>query len=1516
MSLILLIVILLIASVDSTTFTWKPDDIIISNSSILYSYNTSNTVFQNVDMTITSESNGLLYGDDGGHFRLVFTFVIESMGDIYGQSPCITIGSSQKTVADLILNSELKLYFTNTSNINFRDLFLSEIVGISVKKFFNSITFKTSYKINFKSNLKIMHFQAFVSPSGCSMPRTIGNWNDLMRWNPTNISIPSENDNVVIPGGSGVIVLENHVSLSKLTMKGGLLLSFKTSCPPSWKLNPMESTPNKCYKLYENSSTFADADEACSQSGYSSKIDGHLVEISSYSELDVVKSLCRATPSLASPREHGCWIGLKDISSNGNFQWLPSHSSNYRGFRNWRRFEPNNHTVTEGYSTLGELCAHLVPWQEDPLIVEQGMFEDASCFVKKPFVCQMFGKTKRFTLSVSGESYFDGGVLAGGELVLKGINTLKLIGLRDSMSVKILPPLTNSPTFNPSSSPSIISTSIPTFSPSTASPTFSPSTIYPTFAPSTLHPTFSPSTNKPTFAPSSSLPTLATFSRVPTISNAPTYSPTYSPSTLVPTSSKSPTDNPTFHPSTYSPTHTKCPSIHPTFSPSTIADALETSLGSILLEDGSILTIEGQTKIINESWIGEINGNRLAFKKILALHDYMTDAQIHLFFFDVLHMHAYLQNKFYEPSKMIDYLSLLPATMQPNVFIPSSSVMTIINPSYHISAHRENLNTSIFRSGGFDVNINAAVKIEGHIFIDENLHLNLNEGGELSQASLFVSENASEVVLGGYAFKMSTYDSFDLVLSHSRAYLGEYLNRTDQEDQIFKGVYRLIVSDNILINATSSIDRFNITTCIPYNATAQELASILSLLPIVQSRGGVTVRRYGNSQDKLFAYGFTFRIEFDSPTDFLFNSGPASISVYCFGINDPCNCADVKVTIFDSSGMPNCPVKTNGRSSGVNPKACVIPPEITVTRITTLSYTKTGGKGWIRITNGVHRLPPRSHVGIGITGGRGIVGANDINWPSLSALGTGTFVFAGTSWLSWDSANVLFMEEWEFKRGFVQQLSHVPAFEMNLQSFEIGEAASLYSASPSSNMTWISGTWTGGAIGGRMTIHIIENMTLSGANKGLRYACTLWFSDTATLIWSEGNVSLSDGANIILEGTFLVNVVGERQYFGEALLLSAPSDNSNGLTLLSRQPGRNWHGYFDANIPAELRGGWYQNPLCGGKCLDTNQFTVRGDGKVHFIMASRATFYIPLNLIGTASVYLGTGGLVELASGGICGNSVTVDMAFNTTLELSGGSFLMRYTCTIKGEGELLVSSGSHDLAYSIDAHITINGGTMVWPLTRGAGAVIKFNGGMLMKSTGRLEVQPYSTTIYIDRGVVLEDECIIQFPMIGIAAQAAPSDRQDAPDDSPRGVVNINGTMQWNGGTLRGKADFNALKELYLDGATKQIRSLAKLVNQGHAEWGSGDLIMDDNADFLNLGYLQMMHGASGFTAGNLYKGSVIPVENGGDMFASNFNSWDMDQSKLSTTEYVRLRTLFVSKAPEGWSEGEQLLNEVVPPL
>lgn len=93
----------------------------------------------------------------------------------------------------------------------------------------------------------------------------------------------------------------------------------------------------------------------------------------------------------------------------------------------------------------------------------------------------------------------------------------------------------------------------------------------------------------------------------------------------------------------------------------------------------------------------------------------------------------------------------------------------------------------------------------------------------------------------------------------------------------------------------------------------------------------------------------------------------------------------------------------------------------------------------------------------------------------------------------------------------------------------------------------------------------------------------------------------------------------------------------------------------------------------------------------------------------------------------------------------------------------------------------------------------------------------------------------------------------------------------------------------------------------------------MADQADFVNLGTVETSNGTLIFDGNNLVEGTVIPVENGGDPFALQFHSWDLDQGGLSftgvpfplpfltpppTVEYLRLRTLYVSRAPVGWTE------------
>jgi hypothetical protein len=291
----ILLLLLLLFSFPTTaqpkSYTWLSDDITISNSSISYFYNISNPTFGPLISTITIESNDVIYDGDGGHFRIEFFIVIVGVGEGFGQSTCITLGSSQKVVANTIASTLLNMTISNDANIYTRMYPFSDFADVNVKKYFNSTSLKTTYRFTYSSTYKIGSFLAWSSLSGCFSPRTIGSWSNPKRW--SNGSVPSTGDTAIIPAGSGVIALDSNVSLANLIMEGGMLLSYSTSCPPGWKFNSLDSSPNKCYRMSNYSSTFAEADESCSESGQTSKIDGHLVEIRSYSELELVKRLCR-----------------------------------------------------------------------------------------------------------------------------------------------------------------------------------------------------------------------------------------------------------------------------------------------------------------------------------------------------------------------------------------------------------------------------------------------------------------------------------------------------------------------------------------------------------------------------------------------------------------------------------------------------------------------------------------------------------------------------------------------------------------------------------------------------------------------------------------------------------------------------------------------------------------------------------------------------------------------------------------------------------------------------------------------------------------------------------------------------------------------------------------------------------------------------------------------------------------------------------------------------------------------
>ena len=61
-------------------------------------------------------------------------------------------------------------------------------------------------------------------------------------------------------------------------------------------------------------------------------------------------------------------------------------------------------------------------------------------------------------------------------------------------------------------------------------------------------------------------------------------------------------------------------------------------------------------------------------------------------------------------------------------------------------------------------------------------------------------------------------------------------------------------------------------------------------------------------------------------------------------------------------------------------------------------------------------------------------------------------------------------------------------------------------------------------------------------------------------------------------------------------------------------------------------------------------------------------------------------------------------------------------------------------------------------------------------------------------------------------------------------------------------------------------------------------------------------------FDANNFYIGIILPKEQGGDLFAKSYHSYDLDQGSLDSSSYIDLRAESVSIPPAGWSVEDQI--------
>ena len=696
------------------------------------------------------------------------------------------------------------------------------------------------------------------------------------------------------------------------------------------------------------------------------------------------------------------------------------------------------------------------------------------------------------------------------------------------------------------------------------------------------------------------------------------------------------------------------------------------------------------------------------------------------------------------------------------------------------------------------------------------------------------------------------------------------------------------------------------TSCIAYNASAKDLENELNTLNNVMLTGGVEVRRYGVG-DITSDFGYSYRLDFNAlGTNYLSTRGSVQLSVGCLGLE--CGCAETLVPMIDSSGQYSCPRGVN--SSYTNPAACVSPPSIEISRLVTLGSLKTSGKGSIVVEAGTHWVPPILDSVFVVQGGVAIVCADVVNWSDLILEQTGKVIVSGLKWIGWDLAVKMFdsksiLDLAELAAALPN--SQPEAVSMQVLNISISDNGALLVAAPGSNVTIFNGDWSGGVIGGVALISIGSQLNCFLGHKIIAYGAIMRVLRGATLFWSGGDIRLHDGSSLQVYGTFQMSSYNHNHTHNSTQFLGNATSQDLSYSFVLSEARRIWYGRYSPSPPLALQDIWFMNPLCAPNCSTGVQILVGAGGSILGTDNSSVTFLSELFLLPGSRLTVSTDGRVNLAAGGKCSSQSTIFLLDKSYLELSGGQFNMDPSCILGGvEGTLMVSGGNHETASVLHANVVLEGGSLIWPLSREAGSSLTFGLSLRMAQDSSIKVEPLSTNIVVQGTATIGDNSVIQFPEVGTAEVPGPYDKIDAPDASPRGNITFSNILYWNGGTFLGKADFYC-HQLYLAGGEKRIRSLAKLINLGHAgfvvniytklhflityfttvflEWSFGDILMGDFGDFVNLGSVQMSLGSLYFEANDLVEGTAIPVENGGDLFALNFHSWDLDQGALDYT-------------------------------
>ncbi|CBJ49166.1 hypothetical protein Esi_0207_0025 [Ectocarpus siliculosus] len=257
---------------------------------------------------------------------------------------------------------------------------------------------------------------------GCARLSTLGYWEDELNWD-TGV-VPSSTDEVTIPTDAGFVVLTADTAIDTLRVNGGALVTHDSTCLPGWTPAPGGTSSSfgskKCYRFFDHASSWAAAQSACASAvsqlqpgpARGGSLRGALVTVQGLEENNWVARMCRGD-SL----ERDCWVGMTRsyrgagrIETGDDLEW--AELENVAGesrYRSWATREPSDFENDEA----GEHCVATQGSRKRAADQGEARWYDDECEAEKPFVCQAFGISTPFSLSVSTELEMAGGYIVG-----------------------------------------------------------------------------------------------------------------------------------------------------------------------------------------------------------------------------------------------------------------------------------------------------------------------------------------------------------------------------------------------------------------------------------------------------------------------------------------------------------------------------------------------------------------------------------------------------------------------------------------------------------------------------------------------------------------------------------------------------------------------------------------------------------------------------------------------------------------------------------------------------------------------------------------------------------------------------------------------------------------------------------------------------------------------------------------------------------------------------------------------